>query len=194
MIGFLRARALRQVPTMRLQVVADVDRTAATKVAATSKGVEVLSDGTAVAGREDVDAVVLATPPHTHEALGIACLRGGKHVLCEKPLATSVEACQRLVEAARQAGVVLATGFNLRYTPAAQLARRLLDGGAIGKLDHIRAYHGHPGGTEFTHNWITVASAMETEKATVVDYIPAYRTPAGTGLAMGFVFWRPLSQ
>ena len=106
----------------------------------------------------NADAIILAVPPAFHEKLGLACLRAGKHLLSEKPLATTVESCEALVGAAVEAGVSLATGFNLRYTRAAVLARRLLDEGAIGQLDHIRAFHGHPGGGEFTHNWICDAS------------------------------------
>ena len=47
------------------------------------------------------------------------------------------------------------------------------------------------GGTSEILNWITVAAAMESDDATIVDYVPAYRTPAGTGLAMGFAYWEP---
>ena len=118
------------------------------------RNIHVFSEGLELAQSDLVDAVVISTPPVSHESLGLACLAAGKHVLCEKPLATSSEACQRLVDAAQQFGVCLATGFNLRYTPAAQLARELLDKGAIGELDHIRAFHGHPGGQEFKNHWI----------------------------------------
>src|SRR5262249_8911528 len=69
-------------------------------------------------------------------------------------LATSVAACAGLVRKAEETGVSLATGFNLRYTRAALLARDLLDRGAVGELDHVRSYHGHPGGKEFTHAWV----------------------------------------
>jgi predicted dehydrogenase len=101
-----------------------------------------------------VQAVIISTPPASHEKLAVACLNAGKHVLCEKPLATTPDACARMVAAADAAGVTLATGFNLRYTRAARLARSILDSGGIGDLDHIRAFHGHPGGKEFGHDWV----------------------------------------
>jgi len=152
-IGRLRARAIRRVPELRLVAVADVREDLA-RALAIEHGARTLRDGKALAESPDVDAVILSTPPASHAALGLACLAAGKHLLCEKPLASTVEDCSALVRAAEEGGLRLATGFNLRYTRAARLARRLLDAGAIGALDHIRSFHGHPGGKEFTHDWV----------------------------------------
>lgn len=154
MIGRLRARAVDQVPGLRLVAVADQQVDLARAVTAGRPDVRLLTDGMALANEPDIDAVIVATPPNSHRRLGTACLAAGKHVLCEKPLAPTPEDAEALVRAADDAGVQLATGFNLRYTRAALLARRLLDAGAIGTLDHIRAFHGHPGGQEFTHDWV----------------------------------------
>lgn len=154
MIGRLRARALAKLPGLRLVAVADAREDLARSLAGTDGAIKVFRDGAALAGEPSVEAVILSTPPASHEPLGLACLTARKHLLCEKPLATTVSACEALVRAAATAGVTLATGFNLRYTRAALLARRLLDSGAIGELDHIRAFHGHPGGKEFTHDWV----------------------------------------
>lgn len=151
LIGRLRARAVAATGGLRLAAVADLDTERARDVA---RGVRVASDAAALAADPEIDAIVLATPPASHEALGLMCLEAGKHVLVEKPLATSVESCQRLVDSAEQHRVCLATGFNLRLTRAARLARSLLQAGAIGALDHVRAFHGHPGGKEFSHAWI----------------------------------------
>lgn len=154
MMGSLRARAVSQVGELRLVAVADLREELARAAACGQRGVRVIQDGRMLAEDPEVDAVILSTPPASHEALGTLCLRAGKHLLCEKPLATTPRGCEALIEAAHSAGVSLATGFNLRYTRAARLARRLLDEGAIGELDHIRAFHGHPGGKEFTHDWV----------------------------------------
>lgn len=152
-IGALRARAIAQVPALRLVAVADVRDEARRALA--GRGVRAYADAAAMWADPKVDAVVLSTPPASHEPLGLQCLTAGKHLLCEKPLAITPEACARLVQAAQRAGLGLATGFNLRYTRAALLARRLLDAGAIGTLDHVRAFHGHAGGREFGHDWVT---------------------------------------
>jgi predicted dehydrogenase len=82
------------------------------------------------------------------------CLEAGKHVLCEKPLARNPAECRQLVHAAGRAGRLLATGFNYRFYPAVARARQILDAGLIGDLDHVRSLAGHPGGSEFTHDWV----------------------------------------
>jgi predicted dehydrogenase len=116
-------------------------------------GLVVLPDGERMAREAGIDGVIITAPAVTHEPLGLACLRAGKHVLCEKPLAMNVEQCQRLVDAAATAKRCLATGFMMRHTPAARLARRLVDSGAIGRVDHVRAFHGHSGTEYYGPNW-----------------------------------------
>ena len=155
MIGTLRARALKSVSALQLVAIADVREERARRIAASVPNLRVESDGIILANDPKLEAIILATPPESHEAIGLACLKAGKHVLCEKPLASTIKGCEALVGAAEQAGTVLATGFNLRYTRAAMMSRHLLDSGAVGELDHIRAFHGHPGGSEFTHDWVT---------------------------------------
>lgn len=158
-MGQLRGRAIAQVPQLRLVAVADLRKELAQKAAATASGVRLYADGAALIKDPEVDAVILSTPPASHEPLGQACLAAGKHLLCEKPLANTPDACEVLVQAAEKAGVSLATGFNCRYTRAALLARQLLEKGAIGQLDHIRAYHGFSGGQETTQPWVYNPSA-----------------------------------
>ena len=153
-IGKMRAQALAKMPEMfRLTAVADAREDLASALAGT--GAKSGTDPVAIADDPDVDAVVLATPPSSHGPIGLRCLRAGKHLLVEKPLASTVRECEELVEAADKAAVCLATGFTLRQTPAAKLARQLVAQGAIGELDHIRAFHGHKGGKDFGPTWIT---------------------------------------
>jgi predicted dehydrogenase len=85
-----------------------------------------------------VDLVDIATPNNTHAEIAIAALRAGKHVLCEKPLAASVEDARAMYEAARTAGVVNMVAFNYRRTPAVALAKKLIDEGAIGEILNFR--------------------------------------------------------
>jgi predicted dehydrogenase len=101
-----------------------------------------------------IDAVVVSTPPNVHREHCEVALDAGMHVLCEKPLATTVADCRALVEAADRQGRILATGFNYRFYPAVSKARNLISAGAIGKLDHVVSFAGHPGGPEFTHPWV----------------------------------------
>ena len=100
---------------------------------------------------DDVDAVHVCTPNHTHVALTEAALRAGKHVVCEKPLATSPEDARRLVEAATQAGVVAAVPFVYRFYPAVREARARIADGAAGPLWLL---HG-----SYLQDWLASADA-----------------------------------
>jgi 3-O-methylgallate 3,4-dioxygenase len=86
---------------------------------------------------------------------------------------------------------IMASGGLSHQTIDERLDRSLLDAFAHGDIAWLSSLpkETFEGGTSEILNWITVTSAMEGDRATVVDYIPAYRTPAGTGLAMGFVYW-----
>jgi predicted dehydrogenase len=153
-IGQMRAQALVQLPGMfEVAAIADAREDLARAVA--GPDTRTYTDGLALADDQDIDAVILSTPPSSHSMLGLRCIRAGKHLLVEKPLATTIDECEELVSAAAEAQVCLATGFTLRQTPAARLAKRLLAQGAIGELDHIRAVHGHKGGKDFGPAWIT---------------------------------------
>jgi len=94
--------------------------------------------------RDDVDVVDICTPGDSHAEIALAALEAGKHVLCEKPLANSVDEARVMAEAAQRAqerGVLSAVGFNYRRTPALAHARRLVEAGALGTIRHIRAQY-----------------------------------------------------
>lgn len=88
-----------------------------------------------------VDAVVIASPQDTHRAIAEAAIALGKPVLCEKPLADSLEDSRAMVAAAEAAGVVNMIGFNYIRTPASQFVRHLLAEGAIGDVTWFRCEH-----------------------------------------------------
>jgi 1,5-anhydro-D-fructose reductase (1,5-anhydro-D-mannitol-forming) len=81
-----------------------------------------------------VDAVWVATPHHVHRDAVEAAAAARKHVLCEKPLATTVTDARAIVAACRRTGVALGTGFHLRHHPLHREARRLVESGAVGTV------------------------------------------------------------
>jgi len=92
--------------------------------------------------RDDVDLVDIGTPGDTHAEIAIAALEAGKHVLCEKPLANTLEqAAAMAAAAAAHPDLVAMTGFSYRRMPAIQLARRLVEQGRIGTVRHVRAQY-----------------------------------------------------
>jgi predicted dehydrogenase len=84
-----------------------------------------------------VDAVVIATPPATHVPLGLEAIRAGKHVLIEKPLATTVSGAQELIQAAKEAGVTLMVGHTFEYNGAVWLLRDLVQSRELGDLYYL---------------------------------------------------------
>jgi predicted dehydrogenase len=100
------------------------------------------TDWKRLVGRDDVDLVDVCTPGSSHAEISIAALEAGKHVLCEKPLANTVEEARAMAAAAERAaagGVRAMVGFNFRRVPAVALARELVAAGRLGALRHVRA-------------------------------------------------------
>ncbi|MFI6477603.1 Gfo/Idh/MocA family protein [Nonomuraea sp. NPDC050663] len=86
--------------------------------------------------RDDVDLVDICSPGATHAPIALAALRAGKHVLCEKPLANTVEEAEAMAEAAASAPGQAMVGFNFRRLPAVVAARELVAG--MGRIRHVR--------------------------------------------------------
>jgi predicted dehydrogenase len=84
-----------------------------------------------------VDAVVIATPPATHVPLGLEAIRAGKHVLIEKPLATTAAGALELMEAAKDAGVTLMVGHTFEYNGAVLMLRELVQARELGDLYYL---------------------------------------------------------
>jgi predicted dehydrogenase len=111
---------------------------------------ETATDWRDAIARDDIDVIDIVTPGHTHVEIAIAALEAGKHVLCEKPLANSVEEASAMAEAAARAaehGVYAMVGFTYRRVPAATFARNLVASGAIGTVRQVRA--------AYLQDWLT---------------------------------------
>ncbi|MGX1134434.1 putative dehydrogenase [Streptomyces glaucescens] len=99
------------------------------------------TDWRALIARDDVDLVDICTPGDSHAEIALAALAAGKHVLCEKPLANTVEEAEAMATAAEAAygrGQLAMVGFNYRRVPATTLARRMVAEGRLGTLRHVR--------------------------------------------------------
>jgi predicted dehydrogenase len=92
---------------------------------------------------ERVDVVDVCSPSHVHAQQGIAAAQAGKHVLVEKPIALTMEENRALRDAVARAGVKSLAGFVLRWNPAAQTIKSLVDSGAIGRLFYVEADYWH---------------------------------------------------
>lgn len=107
--------------------------------------------------RDDIDLIDICTPGNTHAEIAIAALEAGKHVLCEKPLANSVDEAERMTAAAEEAakrGVFAMCGFSYRRTPALALAKRMVEEGRLGSIRHVRA--------QYLQDWLSNENAPMT--------------------------------
>ncbi len=93
----------------------------------------------------DLDAVSVCVANVYHADFTVKALKAGKHVLCEKPVATTLEECEAMVKAARESGRRLMIGHNQRYAPAHQKAKALIESGEIGRVLTFMTTFGHSG-------------------------------------------------
>ncbi len=119
-----------------------------------SPDVRMHTDYRDVVNAADVDAVAVFTPDWLHEEHALAVLNAGKHLYLEKPMALSVEACDRILKAWRDQHQAFMIGFNLRYNPVALKAREIVRSGRLGDVKAIWVRHFvGAGGDFYYHDW-----------------------------------------
>lgn len=96
------------------------------------------SDWRAVVNRSDIDVVDICTPNNVHAEIAIEAAKAGKHIICEKPLARTVEEARAMADAVKKAGVINMVAFNYRRTPAVALAKKYIEEGRIGRILNFR--------------------------------------------------------
>jgi predicted dehydrogenase len=129
---------------VRARMVAICGRDEAKVAAAASRlgWAEHLTDWRELVARDDIDIVDVCTPGDSHAEIAMAALAAGKHVLCEKPLANTVEEARAMTAAAveaRSSGIRSVCGFNYRRVPAVALMRQFVADGRLGAIRHVRA-------------------------------------------------------
>lgn len=150
--GKRRAQALKRSSETKLVVVADMDSEKA-KFLADEMRCQATNNWKKVIEREDVELLLVCTPPNLHASMSIAALNKGKHVLCEKPLARNPDEAKMMVDAAQENGMKLKSGFNLRHHPAVRQARKWVDEGVIGELMFLRCRYGIGGREGYEKEW-----------------------------------------
>ena len=161
-MGKAHAVAMRAVAALfdtklrpRLEMVAATRPETAETYRATYGFLRATDDWRVLVNDPAVEAVIIATPQDSHRDIAEAAISLGKPVLCEKPLADSLEDARAMTAAAEAAGVPNMTGFNYIRTPASQFARNLLADGAIGQVTWFRGEHAEDflADPQIPHNW-----------------------------------------
>jgi len=129
--------AIRAVKAVKAVAVADRNRARMESVRRKSRAERGYIDYRELVSDPEVEAVVINTPPRLHEEMALRSLKAGKHVLCEKPLATSVDGCLHIKRAQGAAGLAVLPGHNYAFTPSLERARDLIRDGAIGDVKAV---------------------------------------------------------
>jgi predicted dehydrogenase len=144
-VGQREAAAVSAIPGLRLVAVSDFGpafRHLALQMGS-QYGCDTVHDWRHLVARNDIDIVVVATPNSFHREMSIEAMKRGKHVLCEKPLATTPDEAEEMVAAAHATGAKLMTNFNHRAHDHMRRAREILEQGRIGRPTFFRGRIGH---------------------------------------------------
>jgi predicted dehydrogenase len=132
LFGEMHAKVYGSHPGAELALVCDIDEPRARQIAARYGAARSCSDWQEIAADESIDAVSVATPDFAHTDIAVGLAEAGKHLLIEKPLATTVEECQRIIEAAKRSGVKLMVDFHNRWSPPFHEAHSFIEKGGLG--------------------------------------------------------------
>jgi len=144
-IGGMGASNLRALEGETIVALCDVDRTYAAKTVALYPQARLYRDYRVMLEKEKgIDAVVIATPDHTHAVITMAVLQAGKHVFCQKPLTHTIFEARKITEAARRYKVVTQMGNQGHSYESMRVLKEWLDDGAIGKVTEVHAWTDRP--------------------------------------------------
>lgn len=171
-----------------VRVVADTRPAQLEKVRRRYPAVDVTEDPLDLINRNDVDAVVIATPVSTHFELAQQVLRAGKHVLVEKPMTCTSDQAKRLIDEAARRERVLFVDHTFIYTPAVRKIRQLVDEGTLGKLyyyDSVRVNLGL-----FQHD-VSVIWDLAVHDLAIMHHVVPARPVAVSATAISHVSGQP---
>lgn len=150
---------MSNVATENIVALCDVDDTYLAAAAKRFAGAKTYNDFRRLLEQKDIDAVVIATPDHTHAVATVAALRSGRHVYCEKPLTRTISECRIVMETARKTGRMTQIGTQIHAGDNYRRVVELVQSGAIGVVDKV-------------HVWVNVTYGGK-ERPTETPVIPA---------------------
>ena len=144
-VASAHAQALRQTPGVELTAVASPNAEHAWEFHRRFEIEHTFTDYKDLLSSGFVDAITIACPNDLHAQVTIDAAAAGKHVLVDKPMAMSLDECDRMIEACKKAGVILMYGENLCFAPKYVRAKQLADQGALGNVYYVRQLECHFG-------------------------------------------------
>ncbi len=132
-MGANRAKVASQTPGAKLVCVCDILEDKARRIAG-ELSCDWTNDYEKMLARDDIDAVGVLTPSGMHADFAMMAAKAGKHVFTTKPMDILVEKCDELIQVAKDAGVILAVDFGLRYSPVNHKIRMAVQSGTFGEI------------------------------------------------------------
>jgi predicted dehydrogenase len=129
---------LKKLKTVEVQAICDTDLPKARALADRFGVKDALDDIEDLLRNEELDAVVISSPNHLHEAHVLAALSADLHVLVEKPLTVTSASVQRILKAAEKRDRIVMVGMNHRYRPDVQIVRSFVQSGELGRIESVR--------------------------------------------------------
>lgn len=148
-IGKVHCEALQSVPGCKLTSVVDVDAAARDR-AQRDFDVQVFQELDEMFSKTEVDLVDVCVPTHLHADVVVKAMEANKHIFCEKPLARSLDEGKRLVELSENYPQKIGVGHVVRFFPAYQGIRQIVEEGEIGKAGVVRTFRG---GSQYPVGW-----------------------------------------
>lgn len=182
-----------QIPGVQLQYICDADAVRAKRIADATGATHVSGDPYAVIADPTVDAILIASPDHTHAALSKACVEIGKPVLCEKPLSQNSKECLDVIAAEVKHGKRLVQiGFMRRFDPSYVEMKQALTSGTIGPALMMHNFHRNVSApANFTgqmaitnsapHEFDIARFVLDTEYESISVFRPEFRDANKTG-------------
>ncbi len=136
-MGHTHGRAYAGMRGVKLNAACDVNQNAVKQFSKTFKVPQAFTSVAEMLAHADIEAVSVVTPDGEHAPVSLAAIKAGKHVLCEKPLATTHADARRMAQAAKRKGVINMVNFSYRNSAAIHRARKLVEGGSIGRPIHV---------------------------------------------------------
>lgn len=139
----LHMKAVIDHPNAELYMICDINEALLNETAAKYNISRKTTDYRQMLADPAVDAVIIVTPDQTHREISVAALEAGKHVLCEKPMALTLDDCKAMIAAAAKAKTKMMVGQICRYTPGFVAAKNLIERGEIGELFFVETEYAH---------------------------------------------------
>lgn len=130
-------RNFNALPECTLKSVCDTDQDRLTLITANYPSVETHTSYEIFLSDPDLDAVVIAVPVHHHYDLASQSLMAGKHTFIEKPMASSIDECKKLIQLSVDKDLTLMVGHTFLYSPAIRKIKEIIDSGELGKIHYI---------------------------------------------------------